>query len=57
MTLETFLMFFALAAMAAMGLWVNVRASDIPALVLSYFLVLVGVGGMGTIVIRALIGG
>lgn len=55
MNLETLYLFLALAVLTAMGIWVNIKASDNIIVALSALMVLPGVAGMVYLIAVALI--
>lgn len=56
MNLETLYLFAALAVLAALGIWLNIKAGDVPVAMLSALMVLAGVAGMVTLIGASLFG-
>lgn len=54
MTLETFLLFAALAVLTALGTWLNIRSGDWIMALFSALMILAGTGGMVYLVAVAL---
>jgi len=56
-TVETLYLFLALAVLAALGIWLNLKAADNLIIAISFAMVLPGIAGMVYLVAAALLGG